>query len=163
MTNQKHHLFIVEDDQVTAAKLHQFLESRFGTAYTIFTFSNPVSALEKVDKNTKIVILDYDYFGKEGNKILESIKIINPETEVIILSNHGDIEVVVESYTNGASNYLLKNKKTEKQLGAKILEIISYPARYLELRYGFSQFFVYLLFLFLVVGILVLLGMITIY
>lgn len=163
MTNQTQNLFIVEDDQTSAAKLHQFLETRFGTIFNIYTFSDATKALEKVDKHTKIVILDYDYFGEKGNKILEFIKVINPKTEVIILSSHGDIGEAIESYNNGASNYLIKNQKTEKQLSSKIFDIISYPAKYLELRYGFSQFFVYLLFLFVVVGILVFLGMQSIY
>ncbi len=162
MTNQTQNLFIVEDDQASAAKLHQFLENRFGTIFNISTFLDATSMLEKVDKNTTIVILDYDYFGEKGNEILGFIKVINPKTEVIILSSHGDIATAIESYNNGASNFLLKNQRTEKQLSAKIFDIISYPAKYLELRYGFSQFFAYLLFLFVIVGLLVFLGMISI-
>ena len=162
MTNQTQNLFIVEDDQINAAKLHQFLETRFGSVFNIYTFSDATKALENIDKNTKIVILDYDYFGEKGNEILKFIKVINPNTEVIILSNHGDIATAIESYSQGATNYLLKNKKTEKQLSAQIFEILSYPAKYLELRYGFSQFFAYLLFLFVVVGLLVFIGMQTI-
>jgi DNA-binding NtrC family response regulator len=159
MTNQTQNLFIVEDDQTSAAKLHQFLETKFGTAYNIHTFSDATKALEKVDKHTKIVILDYDYFGEKGNKILEFIKTINPSTEVIILSNHGDIATAIASYNNGATNFLIKNQRTEKQLSSKIFDILSYPAKYLELRYGFSQFFAYLLFCFIIVGFLVFLGM----
>ena len=162
MTNQTQNLFIVEDDQINAAKLHQFLETRFGSVFNIYTFSDATKALENIDKNTKIVILDYDYFGEKGNEILKFIKVINPNTEVIILSNHGDIATAIESYNQGATNFLLKNKKTEKQLSAQIFEILSYPAKYLELRYGFSQFFAYLLFLFVVVGLLVFIGMQTI-
>lgn len=162
MTNQTQNLFIVEDDQINAAKLHQFLETRFGSVFNIYTFSDATKALENIDKNTKIVILDYDYFGEKGNEILKFIKVINPNTEVIILSNHGDIATAIESYSQGATNFLLKNKKTEKQLSAQIFEILSYPAKYLELRYGFSQFFAYLLFLFVVVGLLVFIGMQTI-
>ena len=162
MTNQTQNLFIVEDDQINAPKLHQFLETRFGSVFNIYTFSDATKALENIDKNTKIVILDYDYFGEKGNEILKFIKVINPNTEVIILSNHGDIATAIESYSQGATNFLLKNIKTEKQLSAQIFEILSYPAKYLELRYGFSQFFAYLLFLFVVVGLLVFIGMQTI-
>ncbi|CAM3575819.1 hypothetical protein FLPS109957_11520 [Flavobacterium psychrophilum] len=54
--------------------------------------------------------------------------------------------------------------KTKKQIRGtnssnKILptlfEKIAYPAKYLELRYGVSQFFIYLVFLFIIIGIFI--------
>jgi DNA-binding NtrC family response regulator len=163
MTNQTQNLFIVEDDQENALKLHQFLEKRFGTIYNIFTFTNAVQALTKVDKNTSVIVLDYGYFGDEGTKIVNFIKNINEKTKVIILSNNDDIGTTIDSYNHEGDEYLLKEKGVKKKLNRTIFEIISYPANYLQMRYGVSQFFIYLVFLFLVVGILVFLGMQTMY
>jgi hypothetical protein len=50
----------------------------------------------------------------------------------------------------------------KKKLSTMLFEIISYPANYLQMKYSVSQFFIYLVFLFIVVGILVFLGMISI-
>ena len=86
MKNQTLHLFIVEDIPEKSLRLHQFLSTRFGTVFIISTFTDAVTALSKVDANTAIVVLDYDYFGEEGNKIVGFINAINPKTKVIILS-----------------------------------------------------------------------------
>ena len=134
MTNQTQNLFIVEDNPENSLRLHQFLENRFGTIYNIFTYTNAVQALSKVDKNTSVVVLDYDYFGDEGNKIVNFIKNINENTKVIILANNDDIGTEIESYFNGADDYLVKEKGMKKKLNSRIFEIISYPANYIQMR-----------------------------
>ena len=163
MTNQTLNLFIVEDDPENALKLHQFLDTRFGTIFNISTFTDAATAISKVDKNTSVVVLDYDYFGEEGNKIVDLIKITNKKTKVIILSNNEDIFSAIDSYRNEADNYLLKEKGVKKKLSTTLFEIVTYPANYLQMKYSVSQFFAYLIFLFVVVGILVTLGMMSIY
>lgn len=156
MTNQTQNLFLVEDDQENSLKLHQFLEKRFGSIYNIFTFTNAVQALSKVDKNTSIIVLDYDYFGDEGNKIVNFIKNINQNTKVIILANNDDISFEIESYQNTTNEFLVKEKGLKKKLNAKIFDIISYPANYIQQRYSVSQAFVYFVFLFIIFSIIVL-------
>ena len=162
MTNQTQNLFIVEDNPENALKLHQFLDARFGTVFNISTFKDSVKALSKVDENTSVVVLDYDYFGVEGNKIVEFIKNINKKTKVIILSNNEEIFTAIDSHRNEADNYLLKEKGVKKKLSTTLFEIVTYPANYLQMKYSVSQFFVYLVFLFIVVGFLVFIGMISI-
>lgn len=162
MTNQTQNLFIVEDNPENALKLHQFLDTRFGTVFNISTFTDAVTALSKVDENTSVVVLDYDYFGVEGNKIVEFIKNINKKTKVIILSNNEEIFTAIDSHRNEADNYLLKEKGVKKKLSTTLFEIVTYPANYLQMKYSVSQFFVYLVFLFIVVGLLVLIGMTSI-
>lgn len=159
MTNQTQNLFIVEDNVEISLKLHQFLEKRFGTIYNIFTYTNAVQALSKVDKNTSVIVLDYDYFGDEGTKIVNFIKNINEKTKVIILSNNDDIGKTIDSYKLEGDEYLIKEKGLKKKLNATIFDIISYSAKYLEMKYNVSQFFVYLIFLFVFIGILVIIGM----
>jgi len=159
MTNQTLNLFIVEDNQENSLKLHQFLDTRFGTVFNISTFTDSVTALSKVDENTSVVVLDYDYFGEEGNKIVDLIKIINKKTKVIILSNNEEIYTAIHSYRNEADKYLHKEIGVKKKLSTKLFEIVTYPANYLQMKYSVSQFFIYLVFLFIVVGLLVLVGM----
>ena len=162
MTNQTKNLFIVEDNLENSLKLHQFLEKRFGTIFNISTFTDSIKALSKVDDNTSVVVLDYDYFGDEGTKIVNFIKNINQNTKVIILSNNEDIGNAIDLHKKEGDEYLLKEKGMKKKLSASIFEIITYPVNYLELKYGVSQFFIYFIFLFVVVGVLVFLGMKTI-
>jgi len=163
MTNQTLNLFIVEEDAKNALKLHHFLETRFGTVFNIFTFSDPVTALSKVDKDTSVVVLDYNYFGEQGNEIIDFIKCINQKTQVIILSNNEEIYGVIDGHMKNGDHYFHKEKGLKKKLSATILKIVTYPANYLQMKYSVSQFFIYLIFLFVVVGILVFFGMITIF
>lgn len=163
MTNQTLNLFIVEDNPENALKLHQFLDARFGTVFNVSTFTDSVTALSKIDENTSVVVLDYDYFGEEGTKIVNFIKNVNKKTKVIILSNNEEIFIAIDSHRNEGHNYLLKEKGVKKKLSATLFEIVKYPANYLQMKYSVSQFFVYLVFLFVVVGAFVFFGMISIY
>lgn len=159
MTNQTQNLFIVEDNQETAIKLHQFLKMRFGTIYNIFTYTNAVQAMSKVDENTSVIVLDYNYFGEEGTKIVNFIKNINEKTKVIILSNKEDIGKKLDSYKLEQVEYLEKGPETKKKLDASIFKIIAYPANYLQNRYSLSQAFIYSVFLFIIFSIVILFGM----
>ena len=159
MTNQTQNLFIVENDAETAIKLHKYLQNKFGTLFNIFTFENAVQALTKVDKHTSIMILDYDYFGDEGNKIVNFIKNINDKTKVIILSNNDDIGSAIDNHQTEADNFVHKGRGDKKELSTIIVDYINYPAKYLQLQYGFSEFFSWLLFLCVLIGIVVFIGM----
>ena len=159
MTNQTQNLFIVEDDQENSLKLHEFLEKRFGTIYTIFTYTNAVQALAKVDENTSVIVLDYNYFGEEGTKIVNFIKNINNKTKVIILSNNEDIGATIDSYKIEDNAYLSKGKGIKKKLNTTIFKIIAYPANYLQERYSLSQAFVYTVFVFILFSLIIFIGM----
>jgi DNA-binding NtrC family response regulator len=159
MSNQTQNLFIVEDDQENAMKLHQFLEKRFGTIYNIFTYTNAVQALTHVDQNTSVIVLDFDYFGEEGNKIVNFIKNINENTKVIILSNNDEFETEIDAYFNGADKFITKEKGVKKKLNATIFEIIAYPANYLQARYSLSQAFVYSVLVFILFSLIIFFGM----
>lgn len=160
MTNQNQNLFIVEDDQEHSLKLHQFLEKRFGSIYNIYTYTNAVQALTKVDENTSVIVLDYGYFGEEGTKIVNFIKNINKKTKVIILSNNEDIGAKIDSYKLEDHIHLSKRKGIKTKLNTTLFKIISYPANYLQERYSLSQAFIYSVFLFIIFSIIVLLGMV---
>jgi hypothetical protein len=82
MKNQTLNLFIIEDVPEKSLRLHLFLANRFGTIFNIFTFTDPVTALSNINENTSIVVLDYDYFGEEGNYVhlltgIDSVNIFN--------------------------------------------------------------------------------------
>lgn len=159
MTTQTQNLFIVEDDMENSLKLRQFLKNRFGSIYKIFTYRNAVQALTKVDENTSVIILDHDYLGNEATKIANFIKNINQETKVIMLSNNEDIGATIDSYEFKNDAYSRKEKALNKKLNITILDMISYPAKYLQQRYSLSKAFIYFLFLFILVSIIVLVDM----
>jgi PAS domain S-box-containing protein len=60
-----------------------------------------------------IVITDIKMPGMNGIEVLEKIKEINPDTEVIIITGHGDIDNAIESLKYGASDFINKPVRDE--------------------------------------------------
>ena len=159
MIHHTQNIFIVEDNYEHATNLHQIIEKKFGKKYPIFTFSNAVQALIKVDEHTILLILKEYYMGDEGSKIINFIKNINPKTKVLLLSKTEDFLQTIELYKQEISNQLLKNQGFRKKLKASFFEKMCYPAQYLQQRYSVSQEFVYTVFLFIAISILVFIGL----
>lgn len=156
MKTQGMNLFIVDDDQLMVTGLKNYLANRFGTDLNISTFLTGESALEKIDKDTSIVILDYFLNGKNGNEVLRSIKEINPKTEVIMLSCNEDIGIAVESFRGGATDYLIKGRQVWKKLIPHVYRTITEPIRRMVKEYGFSKFTAIFLTTFILMGVIVL-------
>lgn len=55
-----------------------------------------------------IVVTDVRMPGKNGLEVLESIKAVAPETEVIIVTGHGDMDLAIKGLQLGAADFLPK-------------------------------------------------------
>lgn len=146
-------LFIVDDNPLMVLGLRGYLESRFGTDLTISTFSSGAAALQKVDGDTNIVILDYFLEGESGNDVLRSIKKINPKTEVIMLSSNEDMGVAISAFRNGATDYVVKDAKSWKKITSIIYGIITYPLRIMVREFGINKYIAMFLLTFAAMGI----------
>jgi len=60
-----------------------------------------------------IVLTDIKMPGMDGLTVLRKIKALNPETEVIIITGHGDIDSAIEALQQGASDFINKPVKDE--------------------------------------------------
>jgi PAS domain S-box-containing protein len=60
-----------------------------------------------------IVITDIKMPGMDGIEVLEKIKELDPDTEVIIITGHGDIDNAIESLKYGASDFINKPVRDE--------------------------------------------------
>jgi PAS domain S-box-containing protein len=60
-----------------------------------------------------IVITDIKMPGMDGIEVLEKIKEIDSDTEVIIITGHGDIDNAIESLKYGASDFINKPVRDE--------------------------------------------------
>jgi DNA-binding NtrC family response regulator len=157
MDTQGMNLFIVDDNKLMVSGLRQYLHNRFGHNLNISVFYNGESCLEKVNQKTNFVILDYFLDGENGNEILKSIKLINPKTEVIMLSSNEDIGTAIESFRGGAVDYVIKNDMAWKKLIPHVYRAITEPIRRLAKEYGFSKFTAIFLATFILIGAVVLL------
>lgn len=99
-------ILIVEDDQWIREELSEFL---LENDYTVFQAGLPSQAFEIADANEPdIVILDIKLPEKDGLEVLKILKQRLPETEVIMITGHGDMDSVIQAMRFGASDYLTK-------------------------------------------------------
>ena len=70
-----------------------------------------IAAFEK--EKPDIVITDIKMPGMDGIEVLKKIKDLNADTEVIIITGHGDIENAIEALKHGASDFISKPVRDE--------------------------------------------------
>ncbi len=75
------------------------------------------------EKEYDIILLDMNFrsgiqSGNEGLYWLKEIKRIRPETQVILITAYGDIDLAVRSLKEGAEDFVLKPWQNEKLIGS---------------------------------------------
>ena len=77
--------------------------------YKVLTAENGADALN-IFKNADIpvVITDIKMPGIDGIELLRKIKYENPETEVIMLTGHGDLDLAIKSLKFEATDFITK-------------------------------------------------------
>ena len=111
---EKRVILIVEDDPNVGESIRSFLEKR---GYSILLASNGKEALplfrqEMVD----LVITDLVMPKMDGMALLEAVKKLKPETEVIVISAQGTIEKAVQAMKMGAFDFIEKPVEEAKLL-----------------------------------------------
>ena len=155
METQGINLFIVDDNELTVLTLKNYLQDRFGVSLRASTFLDGESCLKVVDKNTHIVILDYYMEGKNGLEVLKLIKEINPKTEVIMLSGNEDVALAIETFREGANDYIVKGHSSWGRISKVVNYIITQPIRYMVREFGVSKYMAIFLMTFVTMGIVV--------
>lgn len=159
MNNQGLNIFIVDDNPLNVNAVKKYLDNKFGTKLNIFTFLSGKSVLEKIDKNTSMVILDYHLEGENGNEVLEKIKKINPGTEVIMLTSNEEIEIAIESFQKGASGFVIKGDNSWRKVIAFVNNVITDPILRMGREFGLPKFVIIFIATFLVVGLIVIIAL----
>ncbi len=96
-------ILIVDDEQRLVDEISEFLKSK---KFNVFFANHPDKALELTKNHLPdIVILDIRLPGRSGLDVLGDIKKINPLSEVIMISGHGDMNTVIEAMRRGAIDY----------------------------------------------------------
>ncbi len=155
MSAQGLNLFIVDDNPLMVTGLRNYLDKRFNNDLSISVFYTGASLLEKVDKDTNIVILDYYLEGENGNDILKAIKIINPETKVIMLSSNEEIGIAIDCFRKGATDYVVKGRKAWRKVASLVYSMITYPVRIMVKEFKVRKYLAIFLLTFIITGIIV--------
>ncbi|HKC67979.1 MAG TPA: response regulator [Bacteroidia bacterium] len=159
MKTQGLNLFIVDDNKLAVTDLQYYLQNKFGASINVSTFNDGESCLAKVDKETNIVILDYFMKGKNGLETLKSIKNINPNTKVIMLSGNEDVALAIETFREGATDYVIKGAGALKKVTKVVHYIITAPMRLLVDEFRVSKYMAMFLVTFVVLGMAVVISL----
>lgn len=99
-------ILVVDDEQSIRNTLQEILEYE---KYKVDQASDGLEALEYLKKqNYKLILCDIKMPQMDGIELLERIQILTPETPVIMISGHGNIDTAVEAIKKGAFDFIEK-------------------------------------------------------
>ena len=119
-------IFLVDDDALYLRMLEiQFLEHG---DFDIKSFTSGELCLNELSKKPDLIILDYlldgvDRDAMNGIKILDKIKVFNPEIPVVILSAQDKIDVAINCMHHAAFDYVVKSETAFMRLQKIITSI----------------------------------------
>ncbi len=101
-------ILIVEDEASIRRVLVKIL-SEEDKSHEIYEAEDGLIALNKIKKeNFDLVLCDIKMPKMEGIEVLEFTKKIKPETPIVMISGHGDLDTAVDSMKKGAYDYISK-------------------------------------------------------
>ena len=99
-------ILLIDDEVAIIRVLSMSLRS---DGYDVVTAYSGEEGLDVFRKESPDVILtDIKMPGMDGLEVLKKIKELNPESEVIIITGHGDIDSAIEALQYGASDFINK-------------------------------------------------------
>jgi YesN/AraC family two-component response regulator len=114
MLMNKEKILLVDDEEGIRKVLGISLSD---IGYTVFTAENGKEAFkifEEVDPS--IVLTDIKMPGMDGIELLKKIKDTSPNTEVIMISGHGDMDLAIKSLKYEAVDFVTKRRNTPRTL-----------------------------------------------
>ena len=99
-------ILVVDDEPL----MREFLETTLKrNSYDVLTCPNGMDAIKELQKrNFDLVLTDMKMPGIGGIEVLEEVKRVSPETEVIVMTAYGTVETAVEAMKKGAYDYIMK-------------------------------------------------------
>ncbi len=105
-------ILVIDDEENIRSVISEILEDE---GYEVETASDGNEGLDKASNGDfDLVILDVWLPGMGGLEVLEEIKRIKKDLEVIIISGHGNIDMAVKALKSGAFDFLEKPLSLEK-------------------------------------------------
>ena len=99
-------ILVIEDEERLLDEIAEYLEANGFTAYKAKRPSKGMGIL--LHKKVDIAIIDIKLPEYDGIEFLKRMKQEKPEIEAIMMSGHGDIEIVIEAMRCGAFDFLQK-------------------------------------------------------
>jgi len=99
-------ILVIDDERSIRNTLKDILEYE---KYSVDLAEDGIKALDKIKAGTYDMILcDIKMPGMDGIEVLEKLQELIPDTPVVMISGHGNIDTAVESIKKGAFDYIEK-------------------------------------------------------
>ena len=104
-------ILLVDDDEFVLLSVKMLLEPHFAVVKTV---NNPERIPALIDhEGFDVVVLDMNFrsgdtTGNQGRFWLKKILSRHPDTQVILLTAYGDIQLAVDSIKEGALDFIVK-------------------------------------------------------
>jgi DNA-binding NtrC family response regulator len=106
-------ILIVDDEPDMLRLLTMILRSK--TPYDITTTNNPVEALELAKRGGyDLVITDLKMPGLDGIELLDSVKKVDEDIPVIVMTAYGTVESASETLAKGGFDFITKPFRKEQ-------------------------------------------------
>jgi len=103
---KKLNILVVDDGRSQREMLRDFLKKE---GHSVGEAENGALAIQQVkDGHYDLLLLDYKMPGMDGMEVLQSVKQVNPEIDVVLITAFGTIETAVEAMKAGALDYITK-------------------------------------------------------
>jgi DNA-binding NtrC family response regulator len=100
---------LIVEDEVNIRRVLRKILIDFDKSINISEAADGVEAISMVDDTTyNLVLCDIKMPKKDGIEVLEHIQKVSPQTAVVMISGHGDLETAVKAMRMGAYDYISK-------------------------------------------------------
>ena len=97
---------ILDDDKSITDKLSRFFKDKSYSVQSAYSSTDALNIIQ--NENIDIALLDVVLPDISGITVLKKIKEKQPEAEVIMMSGHGDMDMVIEAMHHGAIDFIKK-------------------------------------------------------
>ncbi|MEE9438844.1 MAG: sigma-54 dependent transcriptional regulator [Saprospiraceae bacterium] len=99
-------ILIVDDDKAIRNTLREILQFE---KYSVDESPDGLDCLVKIKQNKyDVIILDIKMPKMDGMEAMERIELLSPDTPVVMISGHGNIDTAVEAVKKGAFDFISK-------------------------------------------------------
>ena len=111
-------ILVIDDEASTRDLLKLSLES---DGHTVFVAEDGPKGLEIFARELpSLVLTDIKMPGMDGIEVLRRVKEQSPDTEVIVITGHGEMNLAIQALQNEATDFIVK-PISEKTLAAALL------------------------------------------
>ena len=101
-------ILIIEDEAAIRRVLVKILSEENDT-YEVFEAEDGLVGIEKIKKEDyDLVLCDIKMPKMDGVEVLEAARKLKPETPIVMISGHGDLDTAVNTMRLGAFDYISK-------------------------------------------------------